>query len=265
MFCDTHCHLNFPQFAADLPAILERAAAAGVARILIPAIDIETSLSAIALAEQYPQLAVAIGIHPNSVIQFNGDVEQNGGWMQSATLRTLRELAQHPSVCAIGEIGLDYHWDTTPPAQQAAAFAAQLALAAETNLPVVIHCRDAHADTVSLVKQAGLLPRAGVFHSFGGSLAEAQTILALGFYLGFTGPVTFSKSVALREVVSQLPLARILLETDAPYLTPHPKRGQRNEPAYLVFIAEKIAAERQTSLPDFATASTQNANTLFGW
>ena len=270
MLCDTHCHLNFESFAADLPEVLERARAAGVGRILNPAIDLATSREIVALADTTPELYAAVGVHPN-----------DGATWRRETRGALAELARHPKVVAIGEIGLDYYRDRTPAVQQQHIFAEQLALAAELALPVVIHIRDLNrehpqatedtlallADWTSGLRQSGspLADRPGVLHSFSSGLLAGQRGLEMGFRLGFTGPVTFKKAEALHATAANTPVERILVETDAPFLTPHPYRGQRNEPAYVRFVAARIAELHNLPIERIETITTENAGRLFCW
>ncbi len=270
MLCDTHCHLNFDSFDADRPQVLERAQAAGVGRILNPSIDLETSREIVDLAQTIPELYAAIGVHPN-----------DGASWRKDTRATLRELAQQPKVAAIGEIGLDYYRDRMPASQQQHIFAQQLELAAELELPVVIHIRDANrqqpqatADTLRMLAEwmadlrkhgSPLAERPGVLHSFSSGLPAGLEAIQLGFMLGITGPVTFKKAFELQEVVLGIPLQHLLVETDAPFLTPHPYRGQRNEPAYVRFVVEKIAELHILPTRKIEAITTQNAGRLFLW
>lgn len=256
---DTHCHLNFHQFDADRAAVVERAAQAGVTRILIPAVDTESASQAVALAAEYAGVFASVGIHPNDTADF-GD----------ADLDRIRALASAPKVVAIGEIGLDYHWDKSPKEAQWRAFEAQLALARELEMPVIIHNREASDDVIAILETwardlpPALRERPGVLHSFSAPQAVAERALACGFYLGFTGPITYKNADDLRQIAALMPLDRLLIETDAPYLTPIPHRGQRNEPAYVRFVAERIAALRRLPLDEIASATTANAARLFG-
>ena len=260
---DSHCHLFFNFFTDDLDDVLRRAWENGVTHILIPGIDLETSQQAVNLSEKHPNLFAAVGVHPNDAL----------GW-QTDSLDRLKELADHPKVKAIGEIGLDYYRITTPPELQRKVLKAQLELAADLKKPVVIHNRQAFTDLWSLLKkwQADLawvgnpLSQApGVLHSFEENLAQALQAIEQHFFIGIGGPVTFRNATMSQEVAKCVPLDHILLETDAPFLTPHPHRGHRNEPSYVIFIAEKIAELRAQSLPVVAEATTQNANRLFAW
>ena len=257
---DTHCHLDFTAYDGIRAEVVRRALDSGVTRIINPGTDLERSRAAVALADATPGIDAAVGIHPNSTADFT-----------AALLDELRALAQHPRVVAIGEIGLDYHWDDSPKAMQWGAFEAQLALAAELQLPVIVHNRDASQDVLDILAAwTAALPdalklRPGVLHSFSAPPEIAERGLALGFYLGFTGPVTFKKADDLRQIAARVPEDRILVETDGPFLTPHPHRGQfPNEPAYVRFIAERLAALRAVSGDVFAAQSTANAGRLFG-
>jgi TatD DNase family protein len=254
---DTHCHLDFEQFAEDRAEVIENALATGIEFILIPAVELSQAPAIQALCRAYAPIYAAFGVHPNSVINFT-----------SQELNTLQQLAVQPKVVAIGEIGLDYYWQKVPAHQQKSAFWQQLELADSLNLPVVIHCRNAFADVYEIVQQWVLQRKStcppGVFHSFSGDWDQAQQVLDLGFYLGVTGPVTFGKSDELRRVAIRTPLERLLIETDAPYLTPAPLRGKRNEPAYVRFTAERIATERNMELNSFLLTTFKNACQLFG-
>jgi len=252
---DTHCHLDIDSFTEDIEEVIERAAATGVTRMIVPGLDLDNAAAVLALAERFPGVHAAVGVHPNSA----------AGWCDEWIGR-LRELARHPKVVAIGEIGLDYYWDKTPPEVQHKALAQQLELAAELSLPVIIHNREASADVIDMLAASSLNghERPGVLHSFSGDWATAEAALAMGFYLGFTGPLTYKKADDLRAIAARVPLDRILIETDAPYLTPHPYRGKRNEPAYVRFVAERLAEVRGLSLSEVAEITTANALRLFG-
>lgn len=265
---DTHCHLDFEAYEDDLEEVLKRARQAGVQRILIPGIDFESSERILRLTERYSELYAAVGIHPNSAT----------GWNADAVSR-LAELARHPNVVAIGEIGLDYYRDRAPRDLQQQALQDQLQVAQDLDLPLVIHVRNADRDDRSCIIDVlqtlhtwqeerhteRRSDRLGVLHSFSGNAQEAQRAVELGFYIGITGPVTFKNAHTMREVVSSVPLRRQLIETDGPFLTPHPHRGQRNEPAYVQYVAEKIAEVRGESAPVVARATTENADRLFQW
>lgn len=260
MLVDTHCHLDFHQFDADRDEVVRRAAEAGVAVIVNPATDLASSRRAIALAEHYPGVYAQVGVHPNDSADFD-----------ATTLEELRRLAAHPKVVAIGEIGLDYYWERVPHGQQHAAFEAQLELAVELDLPVVIHCRDAHTDLRDVLrkwvpgaqKRRGSDAMLGVLHAYSGDLALAEEAFSWNMVLSLGGPVTFRNAKGLHSLVAALPLQRLMLETDAPYLAPHPYRGQRNEPAYLVLIAEGIAALQRVSPAEVAEQTTALALRVF--
>jgi TatD DNase family protein len=270
LLVDTHCHLNFDSFDSDRATVLQRAQDAGVERILNPGIDLPSSRQALALAQASPLVYCAVGVHPNDALTWN-----------EAALDELRSLARQPRVAAIGEIGLDYYRDWAPPAVQRPVFAAQLALAAECTLPVVIHTRSAGpgdrrasedvlamlGDWVGELKRQGspLAQRPGVLHSFSEDATLARRAVELGFFLGITGPVTFRKADELRQLVAEMPIEHLLVETDAPFLTPHPHRRERNEPAYVRFVAEKLAQVKNLSFEAAVESTTANAARLFQW
>lgn len=254
MLIDSHCHLNFNTFEADRAEVLARAEAAGITAIINPGINLENSREVVALAEQYPQVYAAIGFHPNDAAKCD-----------EAALVELRRLASHPKVVAIGEIGLDYYWDESPRPVQQRVFEEQLALAKELDKPVIIHQREAAVDTMAILRQWGAAQQHPelVLHSFSGDQAMAEEAIALGFYIGISGPITFKNARDLPGIVAALPVNRLLVETDAPFLTPHPYRGKRNEPAYVKLIAERVAAIKQLSLVDMSRILTENTLTLF--
>jgi TatD DNase family protein len=253
---DTHCHLNFEAYDADRAAVIQRALDAGVTRIINPATDLTTSQAALDLTDEYPGIYAAVGYHPNSALDFTG-------------VDPIRELARHPKVVAIGEIGLDYYWDKSPREQQFIVFEAQLALAAEIELPVIIHNRDAGDDVLRILESwtaalpQSLRSRPGVLHSFSAPPEIADRALAIGFYLGFTGPITFKKADELRAIAREVPLDRIVVETDGPFLTPMPYRGKRNEPAYIPYIVDQLANLKQLPTAEMSRITTTNAERLF--
>lgn len=254
MLIDSHCHLDFVRFDEDRDAVVQRALNAGVTRIIVPALDLNNCRAVLKLADRYEGVFAAVGIHPNS----------SAGW-QDNWIGVLRDLAQHDKVVAIGEIGLDYYWDKSPKPVQHRAFGLQLELAAELELPVIVHNRESNADVISLLAASPLngVEKPGVLHSFAADWQTAVSALKMGFYLGFTGPVTFKKAEKLREMAGQVPLDRLLVETDAPFLTPHPYRGKRNEPAYVAYVAERIAEVRGMETAVLAQQTTTNALRLF--
>ncbi len=256
-FVDTHFHLDFEQFEGEQAEVVARAVEAGVMQMISIGTSLATSQQAVALAERFEPVWAAVGIHPNDATEWGPEAEQ-----------ALRGWAAHPKVVAIGEIGLDFYWERVPHAVQQRAFEAQLALAAELGLPVIIHDRDAHEEIMATLRQwvgtlTDTMPR-GVLHFFSGDLPMAQEALALGFYLGTDGPLTFKNARELQAVVARLPLNRLLLETDAPFLAPHPYRGRRNEPAYIPLIAQQLATLHGTTLEEVAQHTTTNARHLFG-
>lgn len=263
MLVDTHCHLDFYRFDEDRDQVISRAGQAGVIKLLNPGITVESSNAALKLADRHPEVYAAVGVHPNDGSSWNKD-----------TISLLRELASHPKVLAIGEIGLDYYRDYTPRQLQRQIFQEQLALAAELNLPVIIHSRDAMSDVLEILagwqkslQDSGseLAERPGVLHSFSGDEQEAKRTCELNFLIGITGPVTFNNATSLQKLVTSQPLSSILIETDAPFLTPHPFRGKRNEPARVKLVAEKIAQLHQEAYNTVAKITTGNAARLFGW
>ncbi|MCG3210592.1 MAG: D-aminoacyl-tRNA deacylase [Anaerolineae bacterium] len=255
MLIDSHCHLNFNAFDDDRAEVLARAAEAGVVALINPATNLGDSRQIVTMSEQIPNLFATVGVHPN-----------DAGGVDEVTLEQLHQLAQHPRVVAIGEIGLDYYWDSAPRPVQQQVFEQQLALAKTVGKPVIIHQRDAAADTMAILRRwaaAGDHPGL-VLHSFSGDLAMAKEALALGFYIGISGPVTFKNARDLPEIVAAVPLNRLLVETDAPFLTPHPFRGKRNEPARVKLIAEKIAELRGLPFTELSRQLTANTVKLFG-
>ncbi|MDH5507347.1 MAG: TatD family hydrolase [Anaerolineae bacterium] len=260
---DTHCHLYFEHFDQDREAVITRAIEVGLTRILVPGIDLASSTAAVELAEKYEQVYAAVGIHPNSA----------NTW-QDSTLKELRSLANRVKVVAIGEIGLDYYRDQSPRYVQEQVFRHQLALAADLNLPVIIHNRQATRDVVNTLsnwqielKNSGsdLQNRPGVLHSYSGNIMQAKQMIAQNFYFGISGPVTFKNAVDLRETVNELNIRTILIETDAPFLSPHPHRGKRNEPGQVRLVAEKIAELHALPVSEVAKITADNASRLFDW
>ena len=249
---DTHAHYDDAQFDPDRQPLLSAMPENGVALILDPGCDLESSRAAIALAEQYPHIYAAVGYHPENCAPYT-----------DADLDILRRLAQHPKVVAIGEIGLDYYWEQNPPKEfQQAVFRAQLALARELSLPVIVHDRDAHADCLAIVKE---FPEVrGVFHCYSGSVEMARELWKLGWYLGLDGPVTYKNARRTVEVAAEVPLERLLLETDSPYMAPVPKRGTRNDSRNIRCIAEKIAEIRNMTADAIIRVSAENGRRLFG-
>jgi TatD DNase family protein len=265
---DTHCHLDLDRFDPDRDAVIARAIAAGVERMLVPGTDMGSSRAAVSLAEEHPSLYAAIGIHPTEANSF-----------QEESPNSLQNLSKEPKVVAIGEIGLDYYWQTAPHSLQKEVLQKQLDLATSLNLPVVIHFRE-KGDALdgpcardlleilekwihSLPSASSLREHPGVLHSFSGSLETAKTALGMGFFLGVTGPVTYRKD--RQELVGSLPLESLLIETDAPFLSPQSHRGKRNEPAFVGLIADTIAMLHSLSSVQVAEVTGNNALKLFHW
>lgn len=258
---DTHCHLNLNIFEEDLPLVIERGLEAGVSYFLVPGIDIATSRRAVELAEQFPEIYAAVGIHPSEAYQWDRQVA-----------REIFSLARHPRVVAIGEIGLDYYRDRAPRELQQAVLREQLDLALDVQLPVILHQRASFDDLWNILNEwlqenredaPYLSDRAGVFHSFDGAAEEGRKVTELGFLVGVSGPVTYKNARERRAVVDCLDLSSILLETDSPYLPPHPFRGKRNEPAFLRYVSEKVAEIHKTDSVEIAGITTHNAARLF--
>jgi TatD DNase family protein len=260
---DTHCHLDFADFDADRSEVLDRSVQMGVDRILVPGVDLASSQKSLELAKSEKMIYSAVGIHPNDALKWDRN-----------SLDELRFLAAHPKVVAVGEIGLDYFRDRAPRELQRMVFREQLKLAKEQNLPVVIHNRQAGLDLLSILrewhsdlKDSGsiLADRPGVLHSFSEDVKFANEAIKSNYFVGFSGPVTFQNSQVLQDVVASISLEKILIETDAPFLTPHPYRGKRNEPSYVRLVADKIAELQNTTLTIVAQETTANAKQLFLW
>jgi len=254
---DTHAHLDGAEFEGDREAVLDRARAAGVAAVICPAISAASSEAVVRLARSMPGVACAVGIQPNYAAE-----ARDGDWDRIVA------MASEPGVVAIGETGLDRHWDFTPFDVQRAFFDRHLRLAQGLDLPLIIHCREAEEDTLAMLREAARRrPLRGVIHAFSGDWAFAQACLELGLFLSFAGSVTYSnkKFIPLREAARQVASDRLLVETDSPYLTPHPLRGKekRNEPAHLSLIALALAELRGQSVEELAAQTTGNAKTLF--
>ncbi len=251
---DTHAHLDDERFHDDLPAVLDRAASAGITRVVTIATTAPSSAVCIALAGQYPMLLATAGIQPNHVAEAAPDA-----WDK------ILNLVTRDRVVAVGETGLDRHWNFTPFPQQEDFFARHLELARRHGLPVVIHCREAEPDVVRILRndydRHG--PVRGVMHSFTGDAATAEACLAMGLYISFAGMITYKNAGALREVAKHIPLDRLFIETDSPYLAPVPLRGKRNEPSYLVHTATCLAAVKELEPAGFAEQTCRNARALF--
>mgnify|MGYP001212994108 CR=1 FL=1 len=253
---DSHCHLDSRKFEADREAVIERALAAGVTQMLtIGTGDGPPDLEAgIRLAEKYPFLYTTVGVHPHEADRVTDE-----------TLADLERLLAHPKVVAFGEIGLDYHYNFSPPETQRAVFRDQLAIARKANKPIVIHTREAWADTAAMLREHWPADGpGGIMHCFSGGPQEARESLDMGFYISFAGVVTFPKALDLQQAAREVPLDRILIETDAPYLAPVPFRGKRNEPAFVAHTAAKVAELQGISTEELIAATTVNFRRLTG-
>jgi len=256
MLFDTHTHLDDAKYDGDREAMMARAREAGVEAFVTIGCDLATSQAAVSLAEQYPSVHASIGVHPHEVKHILD------GWYDE-----FRRLAQSKKVVAYGEIGLDYHYNHSSPEEQRERFRQQIKLARELTLPVIIHTREAQEDTIKILREEKASEVGGVFHCFSGDAWLAKNALNLGFYLSFSGILTFQSATMLREIAKTAPLDRLLIETDCPYLTPIPHRGKRNEPAYVSFVAQKLA-ELHAEVPGMSVETigritTDNAKRLF--
>jgi TatD DNase family protein len=254
MLIDSHAHIQGNEYDDEVEAVIERARGVGVEKIIAVggAGDMSSNTDAIALADSFHAVYATVGMHPHDAKDVG--VEE---------LETLRGLTTHPKVVAVGETGLDYYYNHSSHELQEQVFSSFIHMACETGLPIVVHERDAAEKAAELLRQEGNGKLCGVIHCFTGNYQAARAYLDLGFYLSFTGIITFKNAEALRAVVRQIPLDRILVETDAPYLTPVPHRGKRNEPAYVRFVAETVAKLRGISLEEVASITTANTQKLF--
>jgi TatD DNase family protein len=248
---DTHAHLILEQFDGDRDEVLKRAHEAGVAQIICVGTNLEDSAAGVELAGRHPGVFAAVGVHPSDSAAFD-----------SAAIERLRELSRHPRVVAVGEIGLDFYRDHVPPEKQREAFQAQIALAREVQLPIIVHNRVATAEILQTLRDLGSENLSGVLHCFSGDLEDAKQALSLGFLVSFAGNLTYKKST-LPEVALEVPLERQLLESDSPFLAPLPKRGKRNEPAFVVHTAQWLAELKGVDLATVERTTTANARRLF--
>ena len=260
---DSHCHLDFEAFDVDRSRVIERAFSEGVETIVNPSIDLENATKVVGLAEEFENVYAAVGVHPNSSTHWNDEC-----------LKAIKGWARNPKVVAVGEIGLDYFRKMAPFALQKEVIWAQLKLAAELELPVIIHNREAEQDVIEILMDwyedlvrdgSPLADRPGVLHSYSGNRDMVKRAVESNFLIGFTGPITFKNAVGTREIAAAVPIENILIETDSPFLTPHPYRGERNEPERVKLIAEKIAEVKQIPFSSVATTTTANAQRLFGF
>ena len=251
MYFDTHAHYDSGQFNADREELLASMPNHGVKLILNPGCDLPSSRQAVALAERFPHVYAAVGVHPSDCDSWSDEVAQE-----------LLVLTAHPKVKAIGEVGLDYYWkDNAPPERQKEVFARQMELARATNLPVIVHNREAHKDTLDIVRQYSDVP--GVYHCYSGGIEDAKVLVDMGWMLSFTGVITFKNARRALEVIEYLPLDRIMIETDSPYLTPEPFRGKRNHSGYVHFVSETIARIKGIPPEEAARITLENGRRFF--
>ena len=251
MLIDTHAHLNDPSLYADYQGAIKRAADAGVKEIINVGFDYPSSVMAVRLAEKHDNLWAMVGVHPHDADSYNAEIENK-----------IKALAASSKVVAIGEIGLDFYYDNSPRELQREVFRKQIALARELNKPIAIHDRDAHGNLLQILRERDSRGVGGILHCFSGSYEMAEECIELGFYISFGGPVTFKNAVNVQAVAARVPLERVLVETDCPYLSPHHLRGKLNEPANLVYVAQKLAELRQCSYEDICLITTENARRL---
>jgi TatD DNase family protein len=249
---DSHCHLEDEQFAGEVDAVLARMAEAGVSRCILAGSDRESSERIVALAGAHPNVYGAVGVHPHEAKSFDED-----------TLSWMEEMLRKPHIVGVGEIGLDYYYDFSPKADQKEAFVRQLDFAYEKGLPAVFHVRDAHGDVTDLFRARRNRLPAGVLHCFSGSAESAKEYLNMGFYISFSGSLTFKNAHNLREAARAVPIERLLVETDSPYLAPVPMRGRRNEPAYVRYVAELLAQIKEVPLETLIETTSANVERLY--
>ncbi len=250
---DSHAHLNFPELKSDLENVLQRASEGGVEKIICVGTTVEDSKDALELADKYPFIFASSGVHPHEASSIT-----------NKTYRELKKLASHKKVVAVGEVGLDYHYKHSPIEKQKETFASFIDLAREVNLPLIVHTREAEEDTMEILRNRNASDAGGVIHCFSGSLEMAHKCMDMGFYISIPGIVTFKNAKNIHAVVKEIPIEKMLIETDSPYLAPVPFRGKTNEPAYVKHVAEKIAEIKNLSLEDVARITCLNSLSLFG-
>lgn len=253
MLFDTHVHLNAEQYNDDLEEVISRALETGVSNMVVVGFDRPTIEKAIELVDKYDFLYASVGWHPVDAI----DMTEND-------LLWIEELAAHPKVVALGEMGLDYHWDKSPKDIQKEVLRKQIQLAKKVKLPIIIHNREATADIMEILKEEGAQEVGGIMHCFSGSPETAREFVNMNFYISLGGPVTFKNAKKPKGVAAEIPLEKLLIETDCPYLTPHPYRGKRNEPSYVKLVAEQIAEIKGLPYEEVAEATAKNARKFFG-
>lgn len=252
MIFDSHSHIDDKRFNNDIDDVINRAKEAGLKYIMNPGADLETSLNAVKMAQKYDMVYAAVGVHPHDAKD-----------MDDMTLTMIKGLAKKDKVMAIGEIGLDYYYDNSPRDIQKKWFREQIRLAKEVRLPIIIHDRDANQDVMNILKEEDAFDNGVLMHCYSGSAELAKQYIKLGAYISIAGPLTFKNNVKTKEVVDAIPLERLLVETDAPYLTPHPFRGKRNEPSYVKYVVDKIAEIKGLTFDEVANATTENAKRYF--
>jgi TatD DNase family protein len=251
---DTHCHLTFDDLAGDVDSVIGRSMAAGIVGWITVGTDMQENRKAVALTDKFENMYAAVGIHPHDAKNVTAE-----------TLTELKEIARSEKVVAIGETGLDFHYDFSKQPDQKRAFAAQLQIARELNLPIIVHSREAFDETMDILIQHGSGNRRIVFHCFSGSAEQAKIVLDHGFYISFTGVVTFKNAEAIRRAARIVPMDRLMIETDCPYMSPEPMRKQRiNEPALMIHTVKFLAELKQMPVPDFARTVTNTSKTFFG-
>ncbi|SEA47386.1 TatD family hydrolase [Desulfuromusa kysingii] len=253
LLVDSHAHLDGSQFVDDLDATIDRATANGISHILTIGCDLKSSEQSIAIANKYEHIFAAVGVHPHDAVEIDDE-----------SLKILRSMLTQPKVVALGEIGLDFYRDRSPREIQRYAFRRQIRLAREMGKPIIIHDRDAHNEVIQILKEEKSSEIGGVLHCFSGDLQIAEQCLELGFYLSFTGTITYPKNQEIRDVIKHIPIDRMLVETDCPYLSPQKFRGKRNEPALVRYTAEKIAEIKDLTIEDVAIITSANCRSLFG-
>lgn len=252
MLIDTHVHLNADQYDEDLDVVIERARDAGIEKMVVVGFDCKTIKRTMELIEAYEDIYGVIGWHPVDAVDCTDE-----------DLRWIETLAAHEKIIGIGETGLDYHWDKSPKDVQKEVFKKQIALAKRVGLPIIIHNRESTQDCIQILKEENASEAGGIMHAFSADEKTADEVLDMNFYISLGGPVTFKNAQLPKDIAVHVPLNRLLVETDAPFLTPHPYRGKRNEPAYVKLVAEQIASLRDMSYDEFAKISTDNAKRLF--
>ena len=253
MLTDSHSHLDMGEFDEDREKVIHDAMENGITRIISVGIDLESSLKALNLAKSFPAVFAAVGCHPHDADRCTGEV-----------LKSLADLTSSPEVVAWGEIGLDFYRGYSTPANQVEIFTQQLAVARELHLPVIIHDREAHEQVLSILRKMGKGERQGVIHCFSGDVELAHSFIDLGYYISIPGTVTYKKAFMVKDVAASIPLERMLVETDAPFLAPAPLRGKRNEPAFVEYTAREIARLRNKTFEEVAMQTSKNAEDLFG-